>query len=111
VYVQWGLTTLAALLTLAFSAVSSHVAWRGAASKQPKDGNAQPLLKPAHPAPCQWRLMVRAVVRISVLLRALLTSFTRSAPERNAKCMGALFQSRCTAVAVEGVRCATSTCL
>jgi len=72
VYVQWGLTTLAALLTLAFSAVSSHVAWRGPASKQPQDGNAQPLLKPVHPAPCQWRLMVRLFLRMSVLVQALL---------------------------------------
>ena len=59
VYVQWGLTTLAALLTLTYSAVSSHVPYRPAASKHRKGGGEEPLLKHQHPAPCRLRLMVR----------------------------------------------------
>ena len=58
VYVQWGLTTLAALLTLAYSGVSSLVAWRGAEAKTSQDDSKQPLLKHAHPAPSRWQLMV-----------------------------------------------------
>lgn len=64
VYVQWGLTTLAALLTLAYSAVSSHVPYRPAASKHQKGEGEEPLLKHQHPAPCRLRLMVRGLQRI-----------------------------------------------
>ena len=56
VYVQWGLTTLAALLTLAYSGVSSMVA--GAVAKTSQDDSKQPLLKHAHPVPSRWQLMV-----------------------------------------------------
>lgn len=66
VYVQWGLTTLAALLTLAYSGVSSLVAWHGAAAKTSQDDSKQPLLKHAHPMPSWWQLMVCSLASLGI---------------------------------------------
>ena len=74
VYVQWGLTTLAALLTLAYSAVSSHVPYRPAASKQQKGEREEPLLKHQHPAPCRLRLMVRGLHCTPIVVDVLWSS-------------------------------------
>ncbi|KAK9845990.1 hypothetical protein WJX81_007894 [Elliptochloris bilobata] len=62
VYVQWGLTTLAALLTLAYSAVSSHIPFQAPPAKLQRGDSEEPLLKHGHPAPCRLRLLAKRTV-------------------------------------------------